>query len=848
MPHPTEDKSFRLSPGIRPSSYVATVTVDLAARTFSGDMVIAIRLDAPAREIVLHALELELAEVVLTSQGSRRAPTSVRLVPQSGTAVLDFQAPVPAGEAELFVRWRGKLNDGMRGLYWAGGMAASQFEAADARRMFPCFDEPAFKATWSLTARVPKEMAVLSNGEVVRDEADGAWRKVTFAKTELLSSYLIALVCGPLVAAQEGRVNDVRVQTWATEDKRHLAQFGQEMALAALPKLQDYFGLPYAFGKIDQVGLPEFEAGAMENAGLITFRETALLLDPATAPLAVKKRVAEVVTHELAHQWFGNWVTMAWWDDLWLNEAFATWMAYKVVDGLHPKWRVWLDFDQGKSSALHLDALRSTHPVRGVVHNADEATESFDLITYEKGGAVLRMIEGFLGEGPFREGIRDYMKKHARGNAVADDLWGALAKASSQPVVTLANAWIRQSGYPVVTASLREKQLTLSQSRFYSEPGVQSGEVWPVPVVLRYADGQGVREKRVLLESERQTVELEAEPHWLCANGGSTGFYRVHYEDSLMSKAGEHLASLASAERIQLVNDLWALVRAGRADLQSFLTLLPCFEHEKDDAVLDELVGRLSYLEGRLLDEGERPRFWRFVERLLGAQFDQLGWDADPAETDGERLRRASIFKAVGGVARSRPILDEARRRLRKVLDGQLQAIEPNLMETAVAVVAREGDAGLFDELLARFPQEKDPAVKRRYLLALTAFESPQLTRRAQELLFARKVPMQDSSFFITGLLGNRMGRDAFWDTLRERWNEVLDVTGHAPMLMRRVVEAFGQLRERRQLDEAKAFLKSHPVEAAAQATAQTLERLDQDVAFRERTHPAVSTWLSRSP
>ena len=244
-------------------------------------------------------------------------------------------------------------------------------------------------------------------------------------------------------------------------------------AEAALPRLEAYFGLPYAFGKVDQVGLPDFEAGAMENAGLVTFREVALLLDPATASLAQRKRVAEVVSHELAHMWFGNLVTMTWWDDLWLNEAFATWMAYVVVDAWRPEWRVWLQFDQGKAAAMGLDALHSTHPIRAEVRTVAEATESFDLITYEKGGAVLRMIEGYLGAETFREGIRLYMRRHARGNAVADDLWRALGEASGQPVLALANAWIDRPGFPLVTRALERvrARLQLSQRRFFSKPG-----------------------------------------------------------------------------------------------------------------------------------------------------------------------------------------------------------------------------------------------------------------------------------------------------------------------------------------------------------------------------------------
>ncbi|HZX43120.1 MAG TPA: M1 family metallopeptidase, partial [Myxococcaceae bacterium] len=562
----TDDRNFRLSRDVHPRRFQATLTLDLDARTFTGDAEVTLSVERPVRSIVLHAVELHLVHAEVHAAG-RVFPASIRVRPVSETVVLDLDGELPRGEARLALQWTGRFTEGLRGLYLAGSVAATQFEAADARRVFPCFDEPAFKCTWALTARVPPKLVALSNGRVLAEELDGPHRKVRFAETEVLPSYLIALVVGPLVSTSEELAAGVAVRTWSLEEKRGLLGFGQQTALAVLPMLQDYFGLPYAFGKLDQVGIPDFEAGAMENAGLITYREVALLLDPDTAPLSVQKRVAEVVTHELAHQWFGNWVTMVWWDDLWLNEAFATWMAYKIVDRWRPNWRVWLDFDAGKAAALHLDALRSTHPIRGTVANAAEATESFDAITYEKGGAVLRMIEGFLGEEAFRSGIRDYMRKHARANAVADDLWGALAKASKAPVVEVANTWIRQGGYPVVSVTLDGNRARFSQERFFSEPGLRGNETWPVPLVLVWGDDQGRQTRTFLMEKQTAEVTLEAAGpvRWLNANAGSTGFYRVAYSPDLVAALGKSLGALQPAERIGLLADQWALVRAGRA-------------------------------------------------------------------------------------------------------------------------------------------------------------------------------------------------------------------------------------------------------------------------------------------
>ena len=438
------------------------------------------------------------------------------------------------------------------------------------------------------------------------------------------------------------------------------------------------------------------------------------------------------------------------------------------------------------------------------------------------------------------------MRKHARGNAVADDLWGALARASHAPVVELANAWIRQSGYPVVSVTLDGNRVRLSQERFFSEPGLSGPETWPVPVVLAWSDDHGRHTRRFLLERRNGEVTLEASGpvRWLDANAGSTGFYRVAYSAELLAALGKSLPALLPAERIGLLADQWALVRAGRARIADFLDLALAFGDESDHAVLDELFGRLGYVEARLVDGEDQERFRRLVERLFLQRFQGMGWDPVAGETDQDRLRRAALLRAVAGVARSRSVLAETAPRVDRVLNGQRTALDPNLVDTAVAVSARDGDAELFDRLRAAFPREADPAVKRRYLLALTAFEKPELSSRAEAMALDPAVPLQDFASFVHGLLANRVAREGSWKLLRDRWSAVIEKTAQAPMLLRRVVEALGNLRERRHLDEARAFLEAHPVPEAQQAVAQTLERLAQDVALRERLVPEVSVWL----
>jgi puromycin-sensitive aminopeptidase len=844
-------KNFRLPLDAKPIRYSAHLAPDLTAGTFEGRMELEVALEKPRKELHLHAIGLDVqkARARLAPQGAA-AKASVTADAPSETVTLQFEQELPAGKAIIDLAWSGKFSAGLRGLYRAGPLAVTQFEAADARRLFPCFDEPAFKARWSIQlVGLPEGVKAISNGEIVKDEKEPSGRRtVQFAETPLLSSYLIALCIGDLASSPEGKARGYPVRTWSVPEKQALTAFGQEVACAVLPLLEDYFGQPYAYGKVDQVGVPDFEAGAMENAACITYREVALLLDPKTAPLGVQKRVAEVITHELSHQWFGNLVTMVWWDDLWLNEAFATWMAYKIVDQWRPQWRVWMDFENGKGAALHLDAMKSSHPIRAEIRNAEEAGEAFDAITYEKGGAILRMIEGYLGEDKFRDGIRLYMRKHRESNATADDLWGALAQASGQPILELANGWIRQTGFPLLSVTAQGGRVRLTQKRFFSDPQAAGDSTqWLVPIVLRWRDQKETRERRVLLRGAEETVDLGSgeELAYVFANVGARGFYRTSYDAELLRKIIDDIGELRAEERMALVADQWALVRANVAPVDGFLKLLAGLHKEEDHVVLDEVVGRLGYLEARSVEDQDRAPFQQWVRGLFAGAGADLGWDVREGEDDERRLRRAAVQRALALVARDPAVVKEAIARYEGHA-GKKRQLDPNLVDIAVAAAARAADAKRFEELKRLAATELDPPAKRRWLHALAMVEHPDLVQPAVDLALDGFVQMQDFASYVGTLLANRATKDAAWTMMRSRWEEVRK-KGDSPMILRRLVEALGALVTREHLMEVEKFLADHPLEPARMAVAQTLERLRMDVALRERMMPAVAKFL-RAP
>ncbi len=717
----TLGKNFRLPLEVRPTRYRADLRVDLDAGRFEGQLMIDLTLAAPRSAITLHAVELDVKTAVVEpgddAGAGAVAASAIRADAESETVTLTSRRRCRPERPTLRLAWSGRFSPGLRGLYRAGGLAVTQFEAADARRLFPCFDEPSFKAIWQITLDdVAPGLTAISNAEILSDEPGAAGRRrIVFAPTPLLSSYLVALIIGDLVPSEATSARGMPIRTWSVPEKRSLTGFAQRAAAAVLPLLEDYFGLPYPFGKLDQIGVPDFEAGAMENAGAITFREVALLLDVATAPLAVQKRVAEVITHELAHQWFGNLVTMVWWDDLWLNEAFATWMAYKIVDAWRPEWRIWMDFEMGKGSALVLDALQSAHPIRADVRNAEEAGESFDAITYEKGGAVLRMIEGFLREDRFREGIRLYMRRHREGNATADDLWGALGEASGQPIVELANGWIRQIGYPLVAlanapASGGKPRVTLdaaavlrrsrgARDRRADALAGAGGAALPRRERRQAAVGAAARRARRGRARGRRPDRAGASP----TRKGAASSARP---TSRRCSRGWCRRSTSSAPRSAWawspISGRWCAPARSRWRRSSIWSR--GWAPRPITSCSTRSSRRLSVIEHRHVDDDDRARLHAFIAELFAAPSARARL-ARPRRARPRTTRRACAARRCCARAccwRASPTRSpRPRPATPQHIEGGAGALDPNLLDVVVTAAARSADEARFEDCAA---------------------------------------------------------------------------------------------------------------------------------------------------
>jgi puromycin-sensitive aminopeptidase len=883
-PAAVTDAAFRLSRDVIPSHYHVHVLPDLVRGTFRGEVAIDLELKRQTPSIELHAADLVIdhAELIRLAPDGKRPPAPQRkfgvaapdpLAPQPAVAMVPhgaretvevkFLRPISPGKVTLCIAYHGTFQKRLRGLYAAQAAGQpyifTQLEAADARRFFPCFDEPDLKANFTFSVTARSDLTVLSNNTLRRaDRNSNGTTTSHFKATPKLSTYLCALAVGELEGSRERLVGKVPIRVWHVPGKAHLAGFALEAAAQSLHRLEKYFGIPYPYEKLDLVAVPDFEAGAMENVGAVFFRETLLLVDPKTISLAEKKRVAEVIAHELAHMWFGNLVTMKWWDDLWLNEAFATWMAFRIVDEWKPEWRMWNNFEPHRAMALSLDALTNTHPIYADVKNAAQATENFDAITYEKGAAVVRMLEQYLGAKPFRAGVQAYIKKHRESNAVAADLWKALEKASGEPVAQIAKAWIEQPGFPLVTVERGEREqageLHVKQQRFLASPTtrVAGGEplVWPVPLVFKLPGrtGTAARTHRSLLRKARDKVAIPGgkAPPWYYGNAGESGFYRVAHDPETLSKlAAEPTESLEPVERMGLLGNQWAIVRAGRAPIGSFMDLVAAFGSEPDHEVLEALAGPLSFVDDQLADAAgpeTRAEFQEWLWSTFGSSWGKVGWEVRRGENEGHRLRRAALLRLVGVIGEDPAIATAAADRFKRYLSDR-SAIEPNLADALVAIVARDGDLPLFERIREAVTRAATPQERRRFQLALGDFRDPAASSQARDLCLTTEVPTQDVGFLLIRLLGNRSAREKTWDFIQEHWPEISKRL--PPLMASRLIEATAALQSRELRKQVSIFFRTHPVETGARALRLALERFDVNEELRRRAGRDLRNWFN---
>ncbi len=879
-----QSAAYRLPPEVRPKRYELTLRSDVLEETFSGRVEIEIEVASPTNEIVLNAVELDISDAKVRSVEGNFIPGTVELLEELERVRIALPSILDTGEYRLILEFSGKLSNKLRGFYRSKFtldgtehyIATTQFEATDARRAFPCFDEPDMKAVFSITLIVKDGLTVVSNTEIVSTkELPDGWKEVRFADTIPMSTYLVAFVIGPLEVSQPAYSGDIPVRIVHAPSKGEFISFALEIATFSLQFFSDYFAMGYPANKLDLIALPDFAFGAMENLGAVTFRETLLLVDPEDAARSELERVAEVASHEIAHMWFGDTVTMRWWNGIWLNEAFATFMELLCVDAFRPEWRTWERFSLSREAALQTDGLDHTRPIEFPVRSPDEAQGMFDVLTYEKGASVLRMLERYLGAEQFREGIRGYLQKHKFANTETSDLWDALeAACPDQPVRRIMDTWIFQGGYPLITverSKADKKQILVHQSRFrYANAleGLELDEVsseklpkdrnegsdsrpnkWLVPVVARIQRTTSeATETTFVLDDTGYTITVPDENSFVVGNSGGWGFYRVHYSSDLLEPLAANFQNLTTLERYSLISDAWACVLAGLSPVEDFLSLANILRSSRElNPEIWGTVFQAITLFDKVLDEKGRTELQNYLALLTTPILEAVGWDKDRNEGEEIPVLRAEMIELLGTIGANEEVIARARELYAATtIDGAgASALDPDIASAVLNVVAYNGEGTDFDSFVERFRHPRNPQEEIRYLYALGRFAEPR-SRQATLKMTLEEVRTQNAPYLLQRMLGDRRNAPFTWQHIEDHWEEIIErfPDNAIPRMLEGVRSLVGDLGLSKRVQ---GFLLAHPLPSGKKSIEQSIERLQVNTAFMLKQGPGLSNAISRA-
>jgi aminopeptidase N len=853
--------SFDTAPGklpktVVPLHYAIELTLNPESLALAGSEVIDIEVREPAARIVLNADDLTLGAVTIDN-GAQRA--SVALDDDAETATLTFPQPLAAGRHQLRIAFTGKINKSGPGLYavdyptdkGSRRMISSHLAPADARRVFPCFDEPAFKATFALTVTVPRAFLVVGNMPVAKEEPvnAGSKKKVTFEPTPKMSTYLLQLTAGELQRLT-GEVDGVEIGVITTSGKREQGRFALASAIELLRYFNDYFGVKYPLPKLDLIAIPHGHVSAMEHWGAVTFRESALLFDPAASAGTARRGIFSLIAHELAHQWFGNLVTMAWWNNLWLNEGFATWMESKATEHFHPQWQTWLNNNDEKQYAMSMDARGTAHPLQQAVAGEDAASEMFDGITYNKGAAVVRMLEGYLGADVFRAGLRKYIADHGYGNTTTADLWRALEAASGKPVGALAATFVEQAGVPLVVGKTictgDEQRIVLKQEPFtIRDPAAgpaEKAKTWQVPVAV--GPLRAVRPaETVLLEDQSKEIAAGRCGEPVKLNLGDVGYYRVEYDAPAWTALTKSFALLSPADRVNLLADGWALAEAGRGSPTSYLELMEEIGSGDSRAAWDQVNTILRRLDRLQRNRPERAAFQAYARAKLRPMLDRLGWDESRPDADGSGILRARLIRTLGELG-DEAVIAEAKRRFAASLRNPA-SLRPGLRDAVTSVAGMSADRRTYNALISLARRSTNSVERERYYSAAASARNAEFARETLELTLADELPSALVETMLNTVASTGDQPDLAWSFVKRNFSALAARQGttfrnyFASGFMRHFSDAA-------HADEIVAFAPANATAGGRGSAARAAEVIRLDAELKARALPAIDEWIRK--
>jgi puromycin-sensitive aminopeptidase len=834
-------KSYRLPDWVNPTHYKIFLEPNLTSSTFEGTVEIDITILKETNEIVLNVCELDIKNCsIIKNPNLTEVPLDIILDDKTERIKFKFKSDLSPGRYTLKINFSGKLNDQLRGFYRSNfidaqgvshTIATTQFESTDARRAFPCWDEPSFKATFNISLVVPRDQFVVSNAPIKKETNIGTDRRhVQFEDTMKMSTYLVAFIIGPFEATEPIDVSGTPLRIIHPRGKGNLTEYALEAGSFALNFFSEYYGIKYPGQKLDMVAIPDFAFGAMENLGCITYREVLLLVDKHQSTESELLRIADVIAHEIAHMWFGDLVTMEWWNGIWLNEAFATFMATLCSDSFNPDWHRWDQFSLERSMAFDVDSLDNSRPIEYPVISPSDADGMFDLLTYEKGGSVLRMLEQFLGPNNFRDGIRHYLKKHSYGNTETKDLWDSIEEVTGEPVRKIMDSWIFQKGYPIVSPDDVEDNevLYLTQEKFTFDQS-KDETTWIVPVVIRTQTGT---EHKFLLDSQKAGFNTGEKNARAVINAGGHGFYRVRYpQQSLLGITDSMFNNLSSIERYGLIDDSWASVMSGRMSAADFFSFISEFGIETDMDVWTLVGGCLARLD-RLIDGDPSEIFREKIGKLVHKCFTQIGWIPSDGESSREKELRGILIRILGNTAKDHGTIMRSKK-IHKILLDDPSVVEPNIAAATTSIVASVGNELDYETFYSCYKKAKTPQEERRYLGALTLFPGASEMAKTLNKTVNGEIRTQDSPYIVASCLANKKNGWMAWEHISSNWERLIEMYPANSIV--RMVGPVTYLDTKEKCEEVEQFFKEHTVPQGELTLKQTLEKLKINVAFRKR-------------
>ncbi len=824
-----------------PSNYKIRLDLDFDRFEYIGHESITVTVRRSAGVIALNAKDIDIIEASV-DYGKSRLEAALRIIPESERIELRLKRAI-AGSAVVNIKFKGRNNDRMYGFYRSSYKAAgktchmltTQFEAADARAAFPCFDEPAFKATFDLSLVMDKDLEALSNTEIKSQKVVGNRKEIAFETTPRMSDYLLYIGVGRFEYT-EGSLGGLKIRVISTPGKKAMCALPLEFAKKFVSFYQQYFGVAYPLKKLDLIAVPDFAVGAMENWGAITFREIALLADESTS-VANKQRIAEVIAHELAHQWFGDLVTMKWWNDLWLNESFATFMSYKAIEATFPEWDMGTQyFLDVIGTAFNADALESTHPISVDVKNPKEIDSIFDEISYEKGGSVLHMIEDYSGKETFRSGLSSYIKAHAYSNATKQDLWKAIDRAAAKSgrdkkVGNVAGYWVTKPGYPIIKCKVKGTTVSVSQERF-TMLGRERKGTWPIP--LHIMDDRGTQ--KMLLMQGRSIKFKTAVNGWVKLNYGQSGLYRVSYDAATLPKLGAAISSgkLKGKDAWGIENDLFTMARCGKIQLNDYTDFLRryCMGDPDSYPINFSVSGHLAWLQFMLYGTRLQGKIDELILYYNDKAINEIGWTKKQGEANTTTMLRAMAVSSLG-ITGHRKTIEKANELFSSYISTGKQ-IDPNIRGAVYKIAAWNGNAGLHKKLQELYKKTTNPEEQRRIIIALGMFRDESLLQETLDFSFSSNVKLQDAYIPAAIIADNPFGKMLIWDWSKRNWPMMLTKFMSGTHILRKYVENMDGMADKKSLTEFNKFFgdKKNIREDIDRSVSKTAERIEANINF----------------